>query len=192
MAIAAAQLEGDTAPPWSLPRRLGFRILFCYFGLFFFPPPLPGFDWLRGLWNRGCTRVTEWVAVYIVHLGQALDTTDNGSADTTAAWIQLDWSLALAVAVAAVWTIAERRRRDDRLAAFARVYLTVLWSASTNPLDAPDAEVAALRSSYPWIACAPRRRRDRRQRATPPWRRRSARLSRVRAAARNGYAPDRL
>lgn len=110
------------APAWSLPRRVGLRVLFCYFGLFFFPPPLPGLDAFSAWWNGGCVRLTQWIALHVLHLG-TLEIRDDGSADTTAAWLQLGWSLALAVVGGVVWALADWRRRDDRLAALGRLYL---------------------------------------------------------------------
>lgn len=122
MTDAAAAGAPMQTSAWTLPRRAGLRILVCYFGLFFFPPPLPGLDGFSAFWNGGCVRLTQWIARHLLHLG-ALEIRDDGSADTTAAWLQLGWSLALAVVGGVVWALVDRRRRDDRLAALGRLYL---------------------------------------------------------------------
>jgi len=116
--------RGETAAPWSLPRRLAFRFAFIYFGIYFFPPPVPLFDLLNVLWSRGAMRIAVFAGVHLLGIHRAIDTVDNGSADSTAYWLQCFCGLLVAVVGTLVWSLLDRRRPGyDRLGALAHTYL---------------------------------------------------------------------
>lgn len=84
-------------PTWSVPSRLGFRFLFSYVALYLLP--------LDPLW-----RITSpLVAERIFGLAAPLSFAQNGSGDTTTAYVQAFTVLVCAIAAAGIWSLADRR-----------------------------------------------------------------------------------
>ena len=125
VAVNARAVYDWRMPPWSLPRRLGFRFAFAYVVLYFMPFPfewIPGAVYVAQAWRAGCVRLVLGVAhLFGIAVKQVPDGT--GSGDTTYSWLQAGCMLALAIVATAAWSIADRRRaRYDRLEAGLRLY----------------------------------------------------------------------
>ncbi len=128
--------EKSSAEPWNLPRRLAFRFAFAYWLLLCLPFPLdviPGFESVSELYRAGENRFVPWVAAHILHLPEPIEAARNGSGDTTFRWVQLLCVFSLAVIVAALWSLLDRKRRaypwlDDSLRVYVRFFLlSLLW-----------------------------------------------------------------
>ena len=118
----------ETAPAqWSFAKRLGFRFVFAYFVLYFFPFPLDLIPWTGKLWgliDMGFQRLTVWTGAHVLHLAQPITYQPTGSGDTMHDYVLVLISLILAVAATAVWTVLDRRRQSyAKLAGWMRVYL---------------------------------------------------------------------
>jgi hypothetical protein len=91
-----------------------FRFAFVYFGLYFFPLPVPGFEALA-----------TWSGVRLLGLdASAIPNQPTGSGDTMLGHLQVMCALVLALAATLIWSFVDRRRRAyRRLDALFRVYL---------------------------------------------------------------------
>ncbi len=99
---------------WAPARSYGFRMIFVYIMLFIFPFPLthvPGLATLIGYYEKLWNTLVPWVGTHV--FGVAVTVRPNGSGDTTYNYIQVFCFLIAAIAVAAVWTIIDRRPRHD-------------------------------------------------------------------------------
>jgi len=114
MGIASVEKQGATTTAvshWPLWQRAGFRFLACYLVLYNTPGVLGG----------GMHDLTTWAGRRFFHV--TVDLTPNGSGDTTAEWVRLLCTLALALALCLVWSIVDRRRQNyDVLNGWLRVY----------------------------------------------------------------------
>lgn len=115
---------------WSLPKRIGMLFVTVYlfflvadftsddeiFPAFFYKLMKP---WI-GFWNR----LVPWTGTHILRLSQPITVTPNGSGDTTYNYVmQLLW-VVLALLIAVVWALADRRRPGyDRLYYWVRVVM---------------------------------------------------------------------
>jgi hypothetical protein len=96
MEAGAVQQLQAAAPPevapavWSLPKRVLFRFVFCYFGLYSMPEMGPIADsipggafvtkWYVNMWHA----IVPWIATRVFHVtGQAATYFPTGSGDTT-------------------------------------------------------------------------------------------------------------
>jgi hypothetical protein len=96
-------------------RRFAGRFLASYFVIYLLPFPIgylpygvrldAGYD---ALWNR----LVPWLASRLFHL--SITVLPNGSGDTTFNYFQLPCFVLLALAAAAVWTLAAKGARDER------------------------------------------------------------------------------
>jgi hypothetical protein len=98
---------------WSPAGRCAFRFLFAYLVLYNLPFPLNAVPyaslvtrWYTEFWNVA----VPWVGQTIFHT--AITVRPNGSGDTTYNYVQVFCFAVLALAVAAVWSLLDRRRTN--------------------------------------------------------------------------------
>jgi hypothetical protein len=110
-------------PPWSLGRRIVFRLVCCYFLLYMAPESgrfdlvsvFPGGEWLANVYGGLWHKLVPWVAIHVFHLsGKATTYFPTGSGDTTLDYIENLLYVVFAVAAAAIWSAADYRRKDYR------------------------------------------------------------------------------
>jgi hypothetical protein len=121
VAAAAAPMQGaaSLAAPWPLWQRVGFRFLFAYLALYFFPLPA-GIS--VGVWEWAWQAIVPWVAAHVLH--RPITVFTNGSGDTTYDYVRVLCMAVLAAAAGVVWSAVDRKRRDyRRLHGLARVWL---------------------------------------------------------------------
>ncbi|HTL98017.1 MAG TPA: hypothetical protein VL181_04345 [Holophagaceae bacterium] len=121
--------ENATAE-WSFAKRLGFRFLFSYFVLYFFPLPsgLADPDWLSGILDKPWHKVATWAAGHLFRI--QLTTFSNGSGDTTYDYVRVFCMAVIAGVAALMWTALSRRREERTLHGWARVWLRYALAAS--------------------------------------------------------------
>ncbi len=143
MGDAAETMGRDSAhappPPerWGLARRLGFRLVFAYALVYYFPAPLQQFaallqwgkepnalfrfmEWYDGLWKVA----VPWAGKHVLHLSKDITIFPGGSGDTTYNYVQTLCHAAIALGVALVWSAIDfRRAAYPALHALLRVYL---------------------------------------------------------------------
>ena len=132
---AARPEPRPTTPPatparsgaWSLTQRIGFRFAFAYFLLYLFPfpftvIPLPG-NPLR-FWFAVELWVARWTETHLFGLAEPVPVVPTGSGDTMMGWaLHAAWLL-LAMMIAIVWSLLDRRRVEyRRLHQWLRVYV---------------------------------------------------------------------
>jgi uncharacterized membrane protein YphA (DoxX/SURF4 family) len=108
---------------WTPAQRTGFRFLFAYLVLFFFPFPqgLVNPYWLGGLFSGFWDKVVPWFAD-LLHV--SIPTSSEGSGDSTFANLRVLCMVVLASLVAVIWSILDYRRSNYRtLHSWARVWL---------------------------------------------------------------------
>ncbi len=99
---------------WNTSQKLLFRFFASYFFLYIFPFPI-GYvpftstisEWLAGLWDP----LVYWTGAHVFNIGYNMEVAFNGSGDTTYAYVQLFLVAVLALIIAIVWTIADRKRK---------------------------------------------------------------------------------
>jgi uncharacterized membrane protein YphA (DoxX/SURF4 family) len=117
-------MSGETPRPWTAAERVGFRFAFVYLVLFFFPFPqgLVKPAWLGNVFESIWRPVVPWVSERF--LGARLVPSDNGSGDTAYDYARVGLMVVTAALGAAVWSLADRGRRDYRvLRAWSRIWL---------------------------------------------------------------------
>ncbi len=112
LAAPAAAAE----PAWSPARRIAFRFLVAYFGLYCLATQILGgllltpsfsFPGLGPLWPM--RQITLWVAAYVLRIKEPLSYSGN-SGDSLFYWTQTLWLLAVAALATACWTELDRDR----------------------------------------------------------------------------------
>jgi hypothetical protein len=132
------ELPAAGAPPvcWGLAKRILFRFAFVYLLLYCLPFvltfPAEFFEWWpTALWKpyvEAWDAVVKWVAENMVHV--TLHTQARGGGDMTADHVQRGCFLALAAAVALVWSLLDRRRPSHpRLYAWLRTAVCLYLAA---------------------------------------------------------------
>jgi len=134
--VETPELEPTTearsaAPVWGAAKRLLFRFAFAYLVLYNLPFPvnmLPGqasAQWYDALWDAP----VHWTGKHLFHVD--ITVRPNGSGDTTFNYVQVFCYLVLAIGVALVWTLLDRRRPNyQRLYAWLRVYVRYALAAT--------------------------------------------------------------
>ncbi|WP_370066760.1 DoxX family protein [Mycobacterium sp. MAA66] len=120
--------------PWSTVTKIAFRFCFLYFGLFclLFAQITFAFFGIMGQWlpklavmwqMTVLSPALNWVGREVFGVEAALHQ-DSGSGDQAVIWVMVFCLLVVAIVGTAVWTLADRRRRDySRLSAW---FLTIL------------------------------------------------------------------
>lgn len=109
----------------AITRAVGFRFVFCFSALWLAPFPLGVLPYTRLLaqpFELGWDALIEATGRALLH--RPVDTSPNGSGDSTAGWLQLALLVALSLVATVVWSVADRRRTDyPRLRQWLHVYL---------------------------------------------------------------------
>jgi hypothetical protein len=137
----------DLTADWGAPRRILFRFVFAYWVLYILPFPLSflfyaavPLPWYQDFWNT----VVPWVGEQVFDV--RITVLPNGSGDTTYNYVQVFCFLVLAVTVAAVWTVLDRKRLNyRRLHAGLRVYVRFYLAAMMILYGA----VKVIKSQFP-------------------------------------------
>ena len=115
---------------WNLATRIGFRFALFYLASYFFPFPLDYLPFVDKWYGKGTESVLQWVGRHILHLSRDLSFVENGSGDTTAAYVQALCFLGLAVVATVAWSVLDRRRANyDKLHQWLRLYIRVALGA---------------------------------------------------------------
>jgi uncharacterized membrane protein YphA (DoxX/SURF4 family) len=118
-------LPPEPAPPaaWSSTKRILFRILFCYLVLYTSPKvdhssvlgDLPGGDWITKPYIELWKKIVPWVAIHVFHQGgRAVTYFPSGSGDKTLDHVLVFCYLVVAIGVAVVWSVVDRKRTHYR------------------------------------------------------------------------------
>ncbi len=130
--IEQAQLTAHH-PHWSLPKRLAFRFLFAYLGLYCLTTQiiaglrLPAFSKLPvpilgALWPL--RQITFWTAAHIFRISHPL-VYMSGTGDRTFDWVQAFCLLVLAALATVVWSFFDKRENYFLLDRWFRFFLRV-------------------------------------------------------------------
>jgi hypothetical protein len=119
--------ERGAQAPWSLAKRVGFRFAFAYFVLYLLPfpisrLPIPGNP--AQYWGKLSEALALWTETHLFGLPAPVPIVPTGSGDTMAAFAENANWLMLALGIALVWSILDRRRaRYERLDQWLHVYV---------------------------------------------------------------------
>jgi uncharacterized membrane protein YphA (DoxX/SURF4 family) len=121
------QVQSDATEPrvsastdtvhWGLATRLAFRLVFAYEIIYSFPFPLnlvAGFDRAFGWHDMLFARITVFTGAHILHLSSPLAYSRYAGGDSLFGWVQTLAKLMIAVAVAIIWTLLDRKRPNYR------------------------------------------------------------------------------
>ena len=130
-------MDNLTAPgerqEWGTARRLGFLVVFCFVLLFVLPFPFDEFgltSWLAGWWRQLWAALVPWVADHVLHLGFDVRHSTGGG-EPTREYLRAGCAAVIALVVATVWTLVDRRRTDlPKLDQWLRVYLRLYLAAT--------------------------------------------------------------
>jgi hypothetical protein len=107
----------ESTRPWPWPFRLAVRFGCAYMLLYTFPFPIGALpfterfaEWLARPWHV----LVPWVGAHVLGLDAPIADPSPQSGDTTWHWVRLAIVTALAIAIAAAWTLHDRRRRTAR------------------------------------------------------------------------------
>lgn len=117
-------MNRDNSQKWTLTERIGFRFLFVYLILYFFPFPsgLVNPYWLGGIFDGFWEKLVPWFSRTFLNI--QVTRTDNGSGDTTYDYLRILCMLLLSIFVTVIWSILDRRRSDyHTLHSWARIWL---------------------------------------------------------------------
>ena len=120
------------APAWSPAQRILFRFAFAYLVLYNFPYPLdylPGVERISSLYQKLLYALVPWVGTHLFHVDAT--TLPNGSGDSAYSYVRVFCLLVIALALTAVWTILDRKRRQyARLHEALRIYVCFALGAT--------------------------------------------------------------
>ncbi len=117
-------LDVQRQPPgsaWGPVKKLLFRFAFVYLILYSLPFPLYYISDAVDLWYfQMWSPLVRWVGKHVFNV----IVTFHGSGDSTSGYIQVFCFLVISIAVALIWTLLDRKRRDHaRLYEWLRVYI---------------------------------------------------------------------
>jgi len=119
--------NGAPQDVWSPAARFGFRLAFAYLILYNFPFPLyyiPGayrvLSWHQPLLHK----VVPWVGSHVLRLKTPITNFSYGSGDKTYDYVLMLCFVVTALAVALVWSLADRRRANyESMYGWLRIYV---------------------------------------------------------------------
>ena len=105
--------------PWTRAQRLCFRFACAYLLLYLLPTPIgwiPGTELLSALFHLPWEALVAWVGDAVLRLDQPIERVRTASGDTLYHYVATLCAFVLALAIAAVWTLVDRRSREHALA----------------------------------------------------------------------------
>jgi uncharacterized membrane protein YphA (DoxX/SURF4 family) len=156
-----AQPQTGAGPCWSLLKKIGFRFVFAYLVLFILTAQeiesIPGVasvvEKYHGVWHM----LVPWVGKHVLRLGYDMSIAPSGSGDRTYDWVLALCYLVLAAAVAAIWSVLDRKRSGYprlhqwlRLAVRFSLGVAMIMYGTTKaiPLQMPAPSLARLVEPY--------------------------------------------
>ena len=146
----------DVAAPiksWSSLRRIAFRLVFLYFGLYivttqmFWGGLAPMADWEPLATLPPLRQVIGWVARHILGVTAPLVIEGSGSGDKIFDWAHVCLLLGIAAVGTAIWTIVDRKR-DNYLVAQDWFRLAVRLALGTTMLSYGVSKAVPLQMGY--------------------------------------------
>ncbi len=120
--------EPAALPVWSPAKRIGFRWVFAYLGLYLLPTYLslltyiPGGGTVNSAYTNLLQAIVSWVGK--VAFGVKITVFPNGSGDTTYNYVEVFFFALVAALAALVWTLLDRRRLEySKLHDWLRAYV---------------------------------------------------------------------
>ncbi len=103
----------EERPAWSPAQRILFRFVFAYLVLYIFPFPLDQIPYLE-IASTEYEKLWHWIVPRVGRQVFHVEITvrPNGSGDTTYNYVQVYCYAVMAAAVAAAWSLLDRRRTD--------------------------------------------------------------------------------
>ncbi|SIN69532.1 DoxX family protein [Chitinophaga niabensis] len=101
--------------PWSPTQKISFRFFFAFFILYTFPFPLTIVPYLSYWYSLLWQQIVPWVGAHFLHLPPITIFT-NGSGDTTYDYLLLLSYITLALLIAIIWSLLDRRRKSYHIA----------------------------------------------------------------------------
>ena len=144
---------------WSSLQRGSFRLLVVYFVLTFFPlaqpQPILYPEWFQDAMIRAWQVPVDWVSVHVLH-SKVLAIAGLYPSDTPYAYIRSACTIGLAVVVAIVWSLLDRRQNYRVLHGWTRVWLRYVLAfvlldyglIKVIKLQFPDLQVNDLIQTY--------------------------------------------
>jgi hypothetical protein len=138
---------------WKLATRIAFRFVCAYWVLYSLPATgrvsflgiVPGAQLYHAMWQA----IATWVAIHAFHLsGPVTVYRQTGSGDTTLDYIHNLCLLVLAIGIAAVWSLVDRKRQDY-LTLHVWLRLLVRYTLAFTLLSYGFAKVFPLQFPYP-------------------------------------------
>ena len=113
-------LEGESEPEsvFDTIQRFAFRFTALYFTLFFFPAPLSYIpyvgSWVSSYYMMAESAVVTWVAEGVLRISSDF-VPYSGSGDSTESFVKLLSKFTLAMGLAMIWSLIDRRKTDHRI-----------------------------------------------------------------------------
>jgi hypothetical protein len=118
---SSLRVKPHAAAKWPLAKRVGFRLLLLYFGLFAFPFPLDSVPWLGSYVHESVNRLwslaARWIGASLLGIRREMVVDLTGSGDRTVDYLALLISVVLALAATGVWSLLDWGRLHYRFAA---------------------------------------------------------------------------
>lgn len=150
--------QPEPAAQWNLSQRIAFRFCVVYFTLYCLSNQilsgllrLPNYG-VPGMGGRWPLRpLTLWTAAHVFHFAHPLDEMPSGSGDKSYDWVLTFCMLALAAAIAVLWSILDRRRKN--YAVFHKWFrLWMRFALAAQMLSYGFAKVIPLQMPFPLLS----------------------------------------
>ena len=137
-----AEAPGTATPPWSLGKKIAFRLAFCYLLLFTQNVPV---NFLRfgpvakisALYDSLWSAMVPWISGHVFHFSHDFSRSylnNQESKDTTYIWVETLIYLVIAILATIIWSLLDRRRSNYRwLHKWFMVYIRLVLAAIMIP-----------------------------------------------------------